>query len=354
MISHSKPTVVNVKEINKFINRILKTSYLAEGYFVSKFEKKLSEKFCCKYVIVTSSGTSALHLSLLALGVNEDSEVIIPAFSCNAILNAVLYCKAKPIIVDVNMDDLNISFEEVKKNITKKTKAIITPHMFGFPAKDIKKIVDLGIPVVEDTTQSLGAKIYGKLVGNFGCLNVISFYATKMITTFGEGGAILTNEYKLYKIIKDLKEYDKKDKFRLRFNYKITEMQAAMGLIQLEKLLYFVNKRRKIFKCYESNLKEVKNIEIVNPLKNVQAVYYRMLIKLKNYKINEVISKFRKLGVEVKRPVYLPLDKYFFDKFICKNSKILYETTLSLPIYPSLKKVELEKVIKVAKKIFIN
>ncbi len=353
MISHSKPTVTDVKEINKFINRILKTNYLAEGHFVSEFEKKLSEKFRCKYAIATSSGTSALHLSLLALGVNEDSEVIVPAFSCNAILNAVLYCKAKPVIVDVNLDDLNISFEEVKKNITKKTKAIIVPHMFGFPAKDVKKIVNLGIPVVEDTTQSLGAEIYGRQVGSFGCLNVISFYATKMITTFGEGGAILTNEYKLYEAIKDLKEYDKKNKFWLRFNYKITEVQAAMGLIQLKRLPYFVNKRRKIFKRYESEFKEVKKIEVITPLKNVQNVHYRMLIKLKNYEINKVILEFKKLGVEVKRPIYLPLDKYFFDKFVCKNSKTLYDTTLSLPIYPSLREVEIEKVIKVVKKIFV-
>ncbi len=352
MIYHSQPAVVNLNELKRYINDILANKYFSENIYVKKFEEMLCNSFNSKYAISTSSGTSALYLSLLSLGIDGDSEVIIPSFSCSAVLNAVLYCNAKPVIVDVNLDDLNISYEEVKKHITKKTKAIIVPHMFGFPSKDIEKIVELGVTVIEDITQSLKAKVNRKNVGSFGKLNVVSFYATKLITTFGEGGAVLTNDYKLYKIIKDLKEYDKKDKFILRYNYKITEVQAAMGIVQLESLDEFIKKRREIFRFYQTELCDIKDIEILTPLPKIDAVFYRCIIKfLKKQNLKHIISEFKKCGVEVNRPVYLPLDKYYFGEFVCKNSKLLYDTTLSLPIYPSLKKQELRKIVSVLKNI---
>jgi perosamine synthetase len=352
MIPHSKPTITEKKVILENIKKILNAEYLSENIFVEKFEQKVCRFFETKYAIAVSSGTSALHLALLALGVDENSEVIIPSFTCAALLNAILYIRAKPVIVDVDLDDFNIDFKEVKKYISKKTKAIIVPHMFGYPAKNIKEIIELGIPVIEDTTQSIGAKIDGEMVGKFGIINILSFYATKMITTFGEGGIILTNNKKIYSIIKDLKEYDKKRKFKLRYNYKLSEVQAIMGLQQIEKIEYFVNKRRKLFEYYKNRLKNCKNIKIFEPLRNTEPVFYRFIIQITGKEnIDEIIANYKKFDIEVAKPIFLPLDKYYYGKFICKNSELLYNTTLSLPIYPSLNEKEVNYISKITKKI---
>ena len=352
MIPHSKPTIIEKKVILENIKKILNAEYLSENIFVEKFEQKVCRFFETKYAIAVSSGTSALHLALLALGVDENSEVIIPSFTCAALLNAILYIRAKPVIVDVDLDDFNIDFKEVKKYISKKTKAIIVPHMFGYPARNIKEIIELGIPVIEDTTQSIGAKIDGEMVGKFGIINVLSFYSTKLITTFGEGGIILTNNKKIYSIIKDLKEYDKKRKFKLRYNYKLSEVQAIMGLQQIEKIEYFLNKRRKLFEYYKNRLKNCKNIKIFEPLKNTEPVFYRFIIQITDKEnIDEIMANYKKFDIEVAKPIFLPLDKYYYGKFICKNSELLYNTTLSLPIYPSLNTKEVNYISKITKKI---
>ncbi len=347
MIQHSKPTVVKGNLI-KIVKDILSTHQFSEGKYTFLFEKEICRVFKAKYAVVVSSGTAALHLALLSLDVKENTEVIIPAFCCQAVLNAVLYCGAKPVIVDVNPDEFNISYEEVKKNITKNTKAIIIPHMFGYPAKDTQKIVKLGIPVVEDTAQSVGAKINGRLVGSFGKLNVVSFYATKMLTTFGEGGAVLTNDEKLYKKILDLKSYDKKEKFCLRFNYKITEIQSAMGLLQLKNLETFIMKRKKIYEIYKNRFKNCKFIRIFEPKDNIYPVYYRFIIQFeKEVDLDKIIKKFKDYKIEVARPVFIPLDKYYYGKFVCKNSERFYKTTISIPIYPELSEKEVQKILNV-------
>jgi perosamine synthetase len=352
MIKHSKPTIVEEKKLLKIIDQILRTVQLAEGQYTDLFEKELCKFFGSKYAVSVSSGSAALHLALLSLGVEKNSEVIIPAFCCYAVLNSVLYCGARPVIVDVNPDEFNLSYEEVKKNISKKTKAIILPHMFGYPAKDTQKIVSLGIPVIEDTAQSIGAKINGKLVGSFGKINVLSFYATKMITTFGEGGAVLTNDKNLYKKIKSLKSYDKNVEFELRYNYKITEVQSAMGIIQLKYLAKFVEKRKKIFEIYKKELKNCNNIKIFEPEGNIEAVYYRFIIQLKNkVDLDKIICKFKEHNIEVAKPVFLPLDKYYYGRFVCQNSKNFYYTTISLPLYPELTETEVKKISNVLKKI---
>lgn len=353
MIKHSQPTIINKRRLWNYFKEIINSAQFAEGRFVEDFEKKLCEFFNLKYAVCVSSGSVALYTALLSLAVNEDSEVILPAYSCPALLNSVLQLRAKPVIVDVEIGDFNISYKEIKNHITNKTKAIIVPHMFGYPARDIKRIVDLGIPVIEDTTHSIGAKVNGEMVGRFGKINIISFYATKMITTFGEGGVILTNDKKIYEYIKDIKSYDKKTKFTLRYNFKLSEIQAAMGLIQLDNINKFIEKRKKIFEYYKNGFKNCSNINIFEPLKHTEAVFYRFIIQLKNMNLNTLIREYERFGIEVKKPVYLPLDKYYFKKFLCKKSQLLFNTTLSLPIYPSLKKEEIEYIIKITKKLIV-
>src|SRR3989338_11463137 len=184
MIEHSKPTIG--KEEQKSIVDVIKTNYLAEGKTVKEFEKELSNYIGTSGGIATSTGTLALHLALMSLDVKENDEIIAPSYVCRSVLNAILYCGAKPVLCDVDKEDYNISFEDAKRKLTKRTKAIIVSHMFGCPA-EIDKFRRLGIYIIEDCAHSIGAKYKGRKVGSWGDLAIFSFEGTKYIVT-GEGG----------------------------------------------------------------------------------------------------------------------------------------------------------------------
>src|SRR5262245_59537050 len=209
-ISHSQPTI-DEKDLAA-VRDVLKSGHLAQGSKVREFEKTVARRVRVKDAVAVNSGTSALHLVLLALGVTPKDEVIIPSFVCTALLNAVLYVGAKPIIVDVDKNSFNICPQEVKRKMTARTKAVIAAHMFGYPA-DMKSLLRLGVPVVEDCAQTIGGDCQGKPVGSWGKASICSFYATKMLTST-EGGMVLSNDTKLLAAVKDLREYDNVQKYK--------------------------------------------------------------------------------------------------------------------------------------------
>lgn len=278
--------------------------------------------------VAVNSGTSALHICLLALGIKKGDEVILPTYICTAPLNAIYYSNATPVVVDINWKDLNISISEVKKKLTSKTKAIIVPHIFGTPA-GIDEFLALGIPVIEDCAHSIGAKYKGKRVGSLGLLSIFSFYATKMLTT-GEGGMVLSNNEKLLSKIRDMRDYDEKDNFRLRFNYKMTDIEAVLGLSQLKKLPEFIKKRKEIAekynKIFSGNFNTFFNLK--------ESVFYRYIIEIKG-NAETYINRLKNKGVECRKPVYKPLHQYLGLKGFPVAEKI-HQSTISIPIYPSL------------------
>ena len=217
---------------------------MVQGKKVLEFEAKVSRYLGVKAGVAVNSGTSALHLALLALNIGPGDEVMVPSFVCSALLNAVSYTGASARIVDVKADDFNISPVEVKKKLNKKVKAIIVPHMFGYPA-DLKELLSFGVPVIEDCAQSIGADYRGRKAGSFGVLSICSFYATKVMTT-GEGGMVLSNQTKILDRIRDLRQYDHALNFQTRYNYKMTDFQAALGLSQLQRLPEFIKRRKQI------------------------------------------------------------------------------------------------------------
>lgn len=319
-ISHSKPTIGEREFL--LVKKVLSSGQLTQDKFVEEFELLISKLFEKKYSVSVSSGTNALYLLLLSLGVGEKDEVIIPAFSCSALLYAVLYTGAKPVIADVEYQDMNISYEDICCKITKKTKVIIVPHMFGFPSKNIREIVSLGIPVIEDCAQSIGAKVFGKQVGSFSDYVMTSFYGTKMLTSGGEGGAVITNSKKVFSYVKDMRDYDKKFFNRVKYNYKITELQAAVGIAQVKNLEKFILARKKISQIYTTELKNCSNIEVPYFEKEVEPVFYRYIIKFNNkLKLKKVVQRFKEVGIEVARPIFMPLDKFYYGRYECFNSK---------------------------------
>lgn len=337
-IPHSKPSL-DSSDI-RAVSEVIRSGNIAQGKIVKRFEKKLASFIGTYDAVATSSGTSALHLALLALDIKRGDEVIIPSYVCLALLNAINYTGAIPRVCDINPTDFNISINEVKKKINKRTKAIIVPHMFGMPA-DIDEFLKLGIPIIEDCAHSIGATLKGKKIGSFGTMSIFSFYATKMLTC-GEGGMVTSNSQKFLEKIRNMREYDKKDKLMTYFNYKMSDIQAALGLNQLAKLPSFIAKRKNIASEYNACFSKC-NVEIPAINQNKENIFYRYIIKT-NKNLSKIIKDLEKKGIACRHPVYKPIHKYLKLKGFLNTDKA-WESALSIPIYPSLTEAEI-KIIK--------
>lgn len=341
-LPHSRPTISNCDI--QAVSGVLQSAYITCGKVTKEFEDKFAKVIKVNFAQATNSGTSALHLALLALKIKADAEVIIPSFVCPSVLNAVLYVGARPRIADINLSDFNLSLEDTKKKISPDTKAIILPHLFGKPAGNLKEFLKLGIPLIEDCAQSLGAKYKGQPTGRFGDLSIFSFYATKMLAT-GYGGMVCSRNKNLIAKIKDLIEVDERSNYRVRFNYKMSDIAAALGLSQLKSLNSFISRRREIAKFYEQNLK-LKKILLPED-KEQNHIYFRYVIRIKGNSINRIISALNENGIEAKRPVFNPLHRYLgLNKKDFPNTEAVFKTAISLPIYPSLKKSEAKFVVE--------
>ncbi len=333
MINHSRPTI-SKHEITAVI-KVLRSGYLANGPICQKFERSFSRFIGVKESVAVTSGTAALHLALLALNVGAGDEVIIPSFVCAAVLNAVNYTGAKARLADIELEDFNLSLDDVTRRLSKKTKAIILPHIFGKPA-DIRNFLKLGIPIIENCAQGVGAKLRGKRIGSFGTLSTFSFYATKVLTT-GYGGMVCSNNSTYIKRIKDIIVPDEREDYKVRYNYKMSDISAALGLSQLKRLRFFIAKRRRLAKAYDEILSSSK--EIVLPSGDGH-IYFRYVIRIRG-DIKKIIKGLAKRGIEAKRPVFKPLHQYLgFKKSEYPKAEAAYNSAISLPIYPTLSEGE--------------
>jgi perosamine synthetase len=352
MIPHNKPSI-GEEEI-KAAADTLGNLELTVGTKVEAFERAFSDYIGVNSV-ATSSGTSALHLALIAIGVTKNDEVIMPSYTCIAVALPVLYQQATPILADVG-DDYNISVEDVKKRITEKTKAVIVPHMFGYPA-DLNEIREIceenNVYLVEDCAQAIGARYQDKKVGTIGDISIFSFYATKMMTTI-QGGMICTNNSDWIQMIKDLRYHDQCRSLddtdpRLKYSYKMSDVGAAIGIIQLKKLDYFIKRRREIASIYREKLDD----NVMHPLESTDKkhIYSRYVIGTL-YDPSEIIEKMREQNIICER-IYVPplhrrvlLKKFNSNAEFPKTEEIL-NSTISLPMYPSLRDEEVEYVVDV-------
>jgi perosamine synthetase len=241
-IPHSRPTLGD--EEARAVTEVIQSGHIAEGEVVARFEKAFAGKMGVQDAVTVSSGTAALHLALLAMGIGPEHEVIIPSYVCSALLHAVQYVGAQPVPAEIDPLTYNIDPDDVKKRITTRTKAVIVPHMFGLAA-DLERLLKLDVPIIEDCAQAVGGTYHQKPLGTFGDAAIFSFYATKMIAT-GEGGMVTSKSPKIIARVRDLKTYDGKAADRVRYNYKLTDVQAALGEVQLARLDDFIEQRRKI------------------------------------------------------------------------------------------------------------
>lgn len=331
LIGHSRPTLGT--EEKETVLKVLESGQIAQGKKTIEFEKAFCELTGRRYAVAVSSGSAALHLSFLALGISEGDEVVVPDYTCVALLHAIESVGAQPVITDIDLKDFNVSVSEVKKKIRRRTKAILVPHAFGLPAQ-VDKLLELGIPLIEDATQALGAQVRGKPVGSFGIVSLFSFYATKMITT-GEGGMVLTDFPRLADRLHDLRDYDKKETYRFRTNSKMTDLEAAMGLAQIKKLPQFLKRRRQLAANYTEAF---GSSGVILPCEEEDRthVFYRYVVRIQRKK-REFIKHLISHGIEIKGPIFKPLHQYLglADSDFPFTQQAMKES-VSLPLYPSL------------------
>jgi perosamine synthetase len=338
-IKHSSP-FIDEEDIGSLINSASRRK-LATGEIVKRFEREMSEYLGRRHAAALNSGASSLFIALKSLGIKESNEVIIPSFVCNSVIGAVIDCNASPVLADINKHNYNISLEDTKKKVNEKTKAIILPHMFGQMIQDIDSFIQLGIPIIEDAALSLGSEKDGKKSGSFGTLSILSFYATKMMTT-GHGGMVLTDNNDIFEKIKDLTRYDRREEIGECYNYSLSDLQASLGISQLKKLDNFVDRRKEIAKRYTKAIKE-SCPDISLPDHNNNA-FHRYIIRTKEKE--RFISRIRSQGINVQEPIFRPIHDYFgYPNEEFPNSTLAYKEAVSIPIYPSLTDFETKRII---------
>jgi len=349
------------KAVSKVIKRGMNW---AIGPEIEQFEELLAKYLKRKFCVTFNSGTSALHASLLSLGIKSTDEVIVPSFTFIATVNSILMVNAKPKFVDIEKETLGLNPNLLESAINSKTKAIIPIHYAGLPCRvdEIKKITKKHkIALIEDAAESFGAKIKNKKVGTFGDLSILSFAGNKLLTT-GEGGAVLTDSKPLYDKLKLIRSHGRKDLSNyflssdspqyvsLGYNWRMSSISAALGISQLKKLDKLISLRQKNAKFYHNKLKKIDEIQFPNIPYDFTHVYQLYSIILPNHKVQKNLKNFlTKKGIMTKiffDPVHKTdfYKKTIHQKFNLPVTLTVSKQIISLPLYPTMTKNELNYV----------
>jgi perosamine synthetase len=380
LIPYSRQTISFLDAL--YVARQVKFKSLTQGFQIDNFEQKIAKYVGARFAVAVSSGTAGLHLAHLALGQAKGSKVITSPISFVASANSIIYAGQEPIFVDIDSDTGNISVEKLQEAIGKhQIKTVVPVHYAGFPC-EMGKIFNIcqkeSIRIIEDAAHALGASYdTGEKIGSckYSDLTVFSFHPVKSITT-GEGGLITTNNEDLYLKLIKLRSHgiEKNDQSvqneilgltngkrnawyyemqQLGFHYRLTEIQAALGISQMRKIDKFINKRRKIAKRYNKSLKKLDNIEKLKSNENMIGAFHLYPIKIKFDKIiiskNDLIHALKKLGI-MSQVHYIPIPMHPYYKSLgytvddLPNAIDFYYRVLSIPIYPGLSILKQRKI----------
>lgn len=335
MIPHSRPTLTEADA--ERVARVIRSGQIAQGPEVTAFERELADRLGVGDAAAVSSGSAALELGLRALGVRPGDEVLVPTYVCDALHHAVTRCGATPVLADADPGTLSLSADDAKRRLTARTRGVIVPHAFGL-AVDLAPFLALGVPVLEDCAQALGATVQGRPAGSRGRLAICSFYATKVMTT-GEGGAV-AGPAALVGQVREARDYDEREDLAPRFNYKLTDMQAALGRGQLGRLDGFVERRRAIAARYRARLGGLPCRLPADA--GERHIYHRFVVGV-DRPLGPLIARLGARGIATRRPVFRPLHRALgLGGF--PEAERLWATALSLPCYPALTDGEVDAV----------
>lgn len=351
----------------KYLNECIDTGWISsEGPFIKKFEEGMAKYVGRKYAVAVTNGTAALEMAVVALGIGKDDEVIMPSFTIISCAQAVVKAGAKPVLVDSEYDSFNMNVEEIQSKITPKTKAIMVVHTYGLPVDmdPVLKIAkEYNLKIIEDAAEVHGQTYNGQMCGSFGDISVFSFYANKHITT-GEGGMVLMDDEHIFERCKSLRNLcfspDLSKRFiheEIGWNLRMTNIQAAIGLAQLERIDEFIAKKRWIGRMYQELLADIGAINL--PLESkpfADNIYWVFAITLKDDSpktAKEVMNELASKGIGT-RPFFYPMNKQpVFNKmglFLGEeypNTSKLYENGFYIPSGLALTEEQIHKVSEV-------
>ena len=355
MIPIAKPFIGD-EEI-KEVEAVLRSGFIAQGPKVAEFEEKFAEYIGTRHAIATSSGTTALHVALLCAGIGKGDEVITTPFSFAATANSILYAGGKPVFVDIDPKTYNINPEKIEEAVTDKTKAIMPVHLYGQPADmdQICKIAeDHDLKVIEDAAQAHGAIYHGRKVGSIGDMACFSFYPTKNITT-GEGGIITTDDDAFDKDARAIRAHGESERYEhvtLGYNFRMTDIAAAIGVVQIKRLEEFNEKRIENAEYLTEHINSIEGIEPPYVAENVRHVFHQYTVRVADGKRDELKEFLNSEGVGtgVHYPRTIYKQKLYEDLGYtadCPEAEKAAAEVLSLPVNPTLTAEDFGKIVSV-------
>jgi len=353
-----------IEMVTKVLRSGILTGHPGKGPMVSKFENAFAEFAGAKHAVAVNSGTAALHMALLAADVTPKDQVIVPSFTFVATAEAVALTGATPIFVDIDPSTYNINPNKIEKAITEKTKAVIPVDLYGLSAdmETIKKIAqNHDLTVIEDAAQAHGALYHGKNPGAFADIACWSFYASKNMTT-GEGGMVTTNKDEFAERLRTIRVHGERESYSssvLGHNYRMPEIEAAIGYVQLQKLPKFIEKRRRNADLLTEKLRDIKELRLPNEPKNYKHGWYLYTVRLLGAKAtmrNEIVEKLKKqsVGAEVyyRTPIHLMPYYRKFGEYSLPETERAAAQVFSLPIHPGVTLKDIEYIVEAVKKLF--
>lgn len=345
MIPHSRPSIES-GDI-RAVTEVLQSRHLAQGGMVDQFERGMAAYFGLPGGVAVTSGTAALEVALRVLGIGTSDEVLLPSYVCAAPLLAIQRVGAMPRLVDIDLDTFNIDPSAARHAVTSKTKAIIVPHLFGLSAA-LSELQELGVPIIEDCAQTLGALEQGRPVGTVGMLTVCSFYATKLLCA-GEGGMVLSRDESILERARRLREYDETPSlYPWATNLKMTDLQAAIALAQLQRLESFIERRRWLADEYRVALSCAHPVQPLVPSGRTHT-YYRFVVRLPALAdqpdgLQDLIGRFEAQGLQCRKPIFRSLHRYLeMEGFPAAEEA--ERTALSIPLFPALTDEEVAQIL---------
>ena len=342
MTGWDREYLVNKSEYLELFDRVMQKEQETNVEFL---EKNIAEITNRKYAVSCNSGTDALAYSLMSMGIKPGDEVITSNFSWISTASCISMVGATPVFCDIDLDSYHLSYNSVKRMISNKTKAIVYPHLFG-NMSDLKRIKDLGIPLVEDACQSLGSSYNGVVAGSIGDISTLSFNANKVVAGISGGGAILTDEEDKAEFFRKIRKHGNNE--FLGFNSKMLLFNAEVINFRLKRMKEWQAKRQEIAKIYDNALKDLPVVtqKITNGLNHN---YHKYVIRLENKTIRDKLKDRLKAKVHYDKPLSenKMYEKIQHKKDDCLNCKIVSDTILTLPLHPYLTNHEIKKMLNI-------
>ena len=351
----SQPSITE-KEISYVLDAVKSGWVSSLGPYIVDFEKRFAEFCGTRFALTTSNGTTALHLALLACGIDSDSEVIVPDLTFVATANAVAYIGARPVMVDIDDETLCVSAAAIERAITPRTRAIIPVHLYGHPA-DMDAIDAVakrhGLIVIEDAAEAHGAEYRGRRVGSLGRCEVFSFYGNKIITS-GEGGMITTDDEAVYLKAKRLRDHAMSPTKRywhdeIGYNYRMTNMQAALGVAQLERIDELMSSRREIMAWYEEGLGHFEGLRLNRNAAWARNVYWMVCLEvdgMTDASRSRLMAALRERGVD-SRPYFYPVSD--MPMYFAADTPVTHrisQSGINLPSYVGLTQQDVQFICR--------